>query len=454
MSQIRSACLDPDYFGKLSQYAFGLLQPKEFLFLTLAAEESQFVRLNQAKVRQIGTVQDSILELSLVYQSAPGRLHKNSYSLTLSGLGAEDQARIKDALRSLQSEVQELPCDPYAELPRNAESSHTENRGELLGHSDVISELLAPLENTDLAGLYSSGPVVRAMAHSEGQKHWFYTENFSLDYSLYTQTQRALKGTYAGSKWNREAYGAEVRKSREQLALLNTQTIRVPKGAHRVYLAPAATYDLITMLNWGALSEASIRQGDSPLRKLQTGEKKLSPLFSLEENFQKGGSPRFNSEGELAPERLSVIDQGQLQNSLVSSRTALEYHVKSNQACSSETLRAPVVAAGTLQESEILKKLDKGLYLSNLHYLNWSDQPGGRITGMTRYACFWVENGKLVAPMESLRFDDTIFNLFGESLLGLTQSQTWIPEVGSYEMRDLGGMWCPGMLMDRMTFTF
>ena len=31
----------------------------------------------------------------------------------------------------------------------------------------------------------------------------------------------------------------------------------------------------------------------------------------------------------------------------------------------------------------------------NLHYLNWSDNIGGRITGMTRYACFWVENGEI-----------------------------------------------------------
>ncbi len=453
MTLSRSALFDPEYFDHLNQYSFGLLKPKEFLFLSLASEESQFVRLNSAKVRQTGTVQDSILTLSLVYESEPGRLHKNSYSLTLTGQSYEDQIGIKEAVRRLQTEVRNIPADPYAELPKDAESSHFEKRGTLLESSEVISQLLSPLNKTDLAGIYSAGPIVRAMAHSEGQKHWFYTENFSLDYSLYTSSQRALKGTFAGANWNPDAYAQEVRNAQKQLTLLESKPIRVPRGIHRAYLAPAAVFDLVTMLSWGGIGEASIRQGDSLLRKLRTGEKQFSPLLSLEQNFKKGEAPRFNSEGELAPEQLILIENGQLRNSLISSRTAKEYGIASNHACPSETLRVPVVAAGSLKEADILKELGTGLYLSNLHYLNWSDQPGGRITGMTRYACFWVENGKLVAPMETMRFDDTLFHLFGSSLLGLTETQSFIPEVGSYEMRDLGGMWCPGMLLGGMTFT-
>jgi predicted Zn-dependent protease len=291
------------------------------------------------------------------------------------------------------------------------------------------------------------------MAHSGGQKHWFYTENFSLDYSLYTDSQRALKGTFAGSKWNPEAYAQDIKKAKQQLALLDRKPIRVTRGTHRTYLAPAAVYDLVSMLNWGGISEAAIQQGDSPLRKLKQGEKSFSKLFNLDQNFQKGEVPRFNAEGELAPEVLPLIEKGQLRNSLVSARTSKEYGIPSNHANGSETFRAPFVSGGSLNESEVLKELGTGLYLSNLHYLNWSDHPGGRITGMTRYACFWVEKGELVAPIESMRFDDTLFQLFGSSLLNLTQTPVFMPEVGTYEMRDLGGMWCPGILLEGMAFT-
>jgi predicted Zn-dependent protease len=55
--------------------------------------------------------------------------------------------------------------------------------------------------------------------------------------------------------------------------------------------------------------------------------------------------------------------------------------------------------------------------------LNWSDQSGGRITGMTRYAFFWVENSEFIAPIENLRFDDSIYDFLGEKLEAFTDSR-------------------------------
>ena len=72
---------------------------------------------------------------------------------------------------------------------------------------------------------------------------------------------------------------------------------------------------------------------------------------------------------------------------------------------------------------------------------------------MTRYACFWVENGEIIAPIEDLRFDDSIYNLFGANLLGVTDFQNIIPDTGSYEFRNVGGAKVPGMLLSDMAFT-
>jgi predicted Zn-dependent protease len=88
-----------------------------------------------------------------------------------------------------------------------------------------------------------------------------------------------------------------------------------------------------------------------------------------------------------------------------------------------------------------------------LHYLNWSDRPNGRVTGMTRYACFWVEDGAIVAPIENLRFDDSIYRCFGEQLVALTDTAVVIPEVGTYDHRSLGGMWVPGAIVDDFVYT-
>ena len=75
------------------------------------------------------------------------------------------------------------------------------------------------------------------------------------------------------------------------------------------------------------------------------------------------------------------------------------------------------MASGQLNQEDVVKEIEKGLYLSNIHYLNWSDNAGGRITGLTRYACFWVEGGEIVAPIETMRFDDSFYRFFGNKLL-------------------------------------
>ena len=53
--------------------------------------------------------------------------------------------------------------------------------------------------------------------------------------------------------------------------------------------------------------------------------------------------------------------------------------------------------------SPSLAALDTGIYVGNLWYLNFSDRPACRITGMTRFASFWVEHGKIVAPVNVMR---------------------------------------------------
>jgi len=203
----------------------------------------------------------------------------------------------------------------------------------------------------------------------------------------------------------------------------------------------------------GAVGAASLQQGSSALLKLQTGEHSLSTLFNLKENFSKGAVPRFNELGIIAPEELLVIRDGTLINPLVSAKTAKEYNQISNGANNGEYMRSPVIGTGTLSQPEILSRLGTGLYLANLHYLNWSDRPNGKITGMTRYACFWVEDGKIIAPIENLRFDDSIYDFLNQNLEAFTDFQEFIPNTDTYGSRSLGGMLSPGMLVKNFAFT-
>ena len=97
--------------------------------------------------------------------------------------------------------------------------------------------------------------------------------------------------------------------------------------------------------------------------------------------------------------------------------------------------------------------LDTGLYIGNLWYLNFSDRPACRVTGMTRFASFWVDQGRIVAPVNVMRFDDSVFRLFGERLVGLTSERELVVSDQSYRARSVSSMRLPGAVVSEMAFT-
>lgn len=421
----------------------------EHFTLRLSSESSQFTRFNSAKVRQTGYVQDGSIQLTLM---ANQRSSFRQFSFT--GNWDIDWELAYTALQELRHELPLLPIDPYLVIPSGNNISREVNTGKLLTPEILVPSILETVVNLDFIGMYAGGIVIRGYGDSSGQKHWFINDSFNLDYSLFMTSAQAVKGTFAGSEWNETAYLAKINDGKKQLEMLSRPVKELPKGQYKTYFAPAAVADLLGMLSWGAISEADIQQGNSALAALSRQEKQLSPKFTLRENFQSGLVPRFNNLGEIAVPELTLIEKGILINSLVNSRTAKEYNKPANGANSSETLRSPDISLGNLTFEDILPNLDTGLYISNLHYLNWSDRPSGRITGMTRYACFWVENGEIIAPIANLRFDESLYRFWGaENLIDFTNQSEFIPEVGTYESRQLGGSLVPGMLVNDFTYT-
>lgn len=434
-------------FEALSESLFQSLLRDEELSLNLSAEDSLFLRFNGNRVRQNTEVEQRSLSLKL---QAQGRTVEKSRPLT--GSFESDLAALKLLLESCRVEINVLPPDPNQIPLENNGISSEEFLGNLLPAEALMQNVIDMAENSDLAGLYAGGPVIRANSNSKGQSHWFSSETFFLDYSLY-DGHRAAKAVYSGAQWHSHEFATNLQRAREQLALQTRPVQIVRPGKYKTYLAPAAFSALLGLLSWGALSAAAWKQGRSPLRKFADRQKQLSPLLTIRENFGMGFTPRFNSLGEVAPSTISLIEKGELKELLVNSRTAKEFGLVSNAASEGESLRALECRPGTLQEKDVLKELGTGLYLSNLHYLNWSDPMSARITGMTRYACFWVEGGEIVGPIKDLRWDESLYEALGPNLLALTDKAEIDPAVETYSHRTIGGAKTPGALIDQFTFT-
>lgn len=435
------------HFDALADHLLGKLTAEESVTLNLSAEDTLYVRFNANRVRQNTDVQQMVLSLQL---QALGRTVKQS--CTLSGDREADSDLLSATLQACRAEVAVLDVDPNQVPIANHGSSDDNFTGALLAPQDVVPAILDSAQGCDLAGLYAGGVVIRANRNSAGQNHWFATESFFLDYSLY-DGPKAAKGSYAGARWDTPAWAANLARTRDLLDKLKRPTVNVKPGQYRTYLAPRAFADVLGMMGWNALSAAAWKQGRSPFKKLVEREARFSPLLSFRENFGLALTPRFNSQGEVSESLLPLMQAGELCTLLVSSRTAKEYGLSGNAAEEGEAPRALDVACGTLAEPDILKAIGTGLYLSNVHYLNWSDPVSARVTGMTRYACFWVENGEIVGPINDLRWDESLYDALGSKLLALTDWADIDPACDTYYTRALGGSRVPGALVERWTFT-
>jgi predicted Zn-dependent protease len=445
-----------DLFRQLKSSLFNELHEDEELGLNLIGEDSLFVRFNNSRVRQNTTVEQRQLEMH--FQKNSRRVLMN---LDLCGDYETDLALCRSLLQRARREVAILPEDPGVSPLENRGTSQNFEDSRELDFEEVLKVIRGSAEGTDFTGFLAAGPQIRANANSRGQEHWFSTRSFFLDYSLFTVNEsnenKAVKGNYADKEWSSEKFLSGLASAKNQLALLKRPSREVKPGAYRVYLAPGAVSELIQMLSWNALSYSAYKKGGCAFARMADGQETLSSKFSLRENFDLGLTPPFNNLGEVPPRQIDLIENGRLKQFLVSTRSAREYGVESNCAdmneWGQESLRSPELRPGDMPEKEALRRLGTGLYLSNLHYCNWSDVQAARVTGMTRYACFWVENGEIAAPIRDLRFDESLYSAFGKELEAVTKEQHIDPNVDTYFRRSLGGKFLPGLLVGKFQFT-
>lgn len=423
------------------------ISDQERFTLAYNAEESDFIRFNHAKVRQVGHVQQASVTLKLINDERHADLQ-----LTLSGDGELDRQRLSEALEQLRETVALLPKDPY--LKPNTEAWQNTNVQDLpLPDSEHVVGQIAELgEGLDLVGFYAAGPLYRGFASSWGAFGWHEANSFNFDWSLFHENGQAVKANYAGHDWSDDGFARRFELAREQLEFLGKPLKTLAPGQYRAYLAPAAMDEIIGMLCWGGFSAQSLANKTSPLQRLYSGDAQFSPLVSLDEQVSGSLSPAFSGEGY--PRRdLALIREGKGGEQLVGSASAAEYGLAANGAEPWEAPNSLNMAGGSLELEQILEKIGTGLYIGNLWYLNYSDQPAARLTGMTRFATFWVEDGKIQAPVSTMRFDDSAYSLLGSALEDLTRERELILSTSTYSQRQTASSQLPGALISKLTLT-
>ena len=448
------AYLEPQAFEALARE---LLQPHPAVdrsTLYLRAEASDFLRFNQGKLRQATNVQQTQLTLAV-----ERGLRRAESTLSLGGEPALDAVRLKDELALLIDQLDLIADDPWLQRPTAASSSTRDDRGTLpeAGHViHLVHELSAQRRQLDLVGFYAGGPVARGFADSLGARHWHRVESFNFEWCLYHRADKAIKTVYAGTAWDDAAFAARLDEAAARLPLLERTPRSLDPGAYRAALSPSAMAELLSTLGWSGFSLKARRTGVSSLVRLQRGDAAFHSTFELNEAFAHSTTPAFTAEGFTRPAGVALVQGGRLPadgGTLNSARSAAEYGVPANGVDAHESPQALQLRAGPIAQADVLRTLDTGLYISNLWYLNYSDRAACRMTGMTRFACFWVEGGKLVAPVNVMRFDDDAMRLFGSGLVGLSDTPEFMPNSDTYGERQLSSVTTPAAVVEGFALT-
>ncbi|MBC7414220.1 MAG: TldE/PmbA family protein [Herminiimonas sp.] len=439
------------YFQALAALLDQSLQGAEQYKCWFAAEATDFVRFNRSAIRQSGHVRQSILTLDLI----DGRRHAASV-VTLAGDLEQDWALVAATISALRVQLPDLPDDPYLRLPSAVTSSEHAMAGTLPPTGEMVDQILVAAVGLDLVGILAAGPIYRGFADAAGQRNWHESATFNLDWSLYlsgTESRdKAVKSSYAGADWDGAEFRRRIDAAQANLALLARPPVNIAPGAYRAYLTPTAVNEIVGMFNWNGLSEKALRTRQSGLRRMRDEGMCLHPSITLRELTADGIAPDFQAEGFTKPDSVTLIEGGRLVGSMIAPRTATEYGLLTNGADADESMKSLDLAAGDLAMADALRQLGTGIYVSNLWYLNFSDRANCRITGMTRFATFWVENGEIVAPLNVMRFDESVYRLLGDNLLALTREREFIIANDTYLERSTASARMPGALVKDFSF--
>jgi predicted Zn-dependent protease len=435
-----------EHFYQLADEIGALLKQGEVFTCYLMGEDSDFVRLNQNRVRQAGRVRQIELELDLI----EGARHAAA-RFDLSGEIGFDRAILQQQLEALRGQRAHLPDDPHLLYAVEGRSHEDCRESRLRSARDAVSEILRSAEGLDLVGIWASGPQYRGFANSFGQRNWFECASFNFDWSCYLSPEKAIKSRFAGFDWTANALHRRVQQIRSQLPVLSKAPRVLTPGRYRAYLAPAALQEILDMVSYSGFSLKQHRTKQSSLLKLRRQERSLAQAVELAEDNCNGIAPLFTPGGFNKPEHVPLIRQGRYAESLAAPRSAREYAVPVTAA--TESPESLVMAGGELALTDVLAALDTGLYINNLWYCNFSDRGDCRLTGMTRYACYWVANGEIKAPINVMRFDDSLYRMLGENLIGLTQGRERRFDADTYHRRSTRSMYLPGALIDGFNLT-
>jgi len=243
----------------------------------------------------------------------------------------------------------------------------------------------------------------------------------------------------------------EMAQEAVQKTLQGSNPVELPPEEYPVILDTPAVVDILTFMAFYGFNARAVQEKKGFLTD-RLGEQIFSPLVHIVDDYTREENIGIPFDFEGAPrQKVILVEKGVAKNLVYDSITASREGKKTTgHALPPPNTWGPIpmnmiFLPGDTPKSEMLRSVQKGLWVTRFHYTNTVDPRKFILTGMTRDGTFWIENGQMAHGVKNLRFTQNILDAFRNI------------SMVSREAYSVGGEWykayAPAVKIDSFTFT-
>ncbi len=412
------ARLGPEAIRALLERALARSEADETELVYLAMDEA-LTRFAQNAIHQHVAETDATLEVRAALGTRVGTVTTNDLT----------EAGLERAVQQAASLARHLPDNPewpglpgpqtYAAQPPPFDEAVARLVDDPVLRARAVADLCAEARATRLeaSGAYSVARYEHAILNSNGL--FAYAPSTQIDATFVCEQSEPPASSYAhATGWRHEQVDlVRLRQDAFRRARTTQRRRPLPAGEYPVVLEPYAVLTLIEAMVEDGMGALAVQEGRSWMNA-HFGERCMSPLITITDDaFDADGLPRaFDCEG-VAKQRVPIVVAGVPTSPVYDRWTARREPGKTStghaQPYDDEDWDGPLpenlaLAPGPASLDDLIRGVERGLYISRFWYVRQTASRGAAATGTTRDGVWWIEGGELAYPVAELRFDQEL----------------------------------------------
>jgi len=213
----------------------------------------------------------------------------------------------------------------------------------------------------------------------------------------------------------------------EKIKIARNDIIDVQPDNYEVILAPSSIGQLVAYLVFVGMNAISYDKRQSYFEN-KIGDKVFSDIITIMDDPSFPGliSTDYNSDGHIYKKNV-LVKNGTFKKFLVNNY----YSYKTGMVKNGGEGQCLVLDKGNTTLNSMIKGIKKGLYISNLHYMNFINPKETSVTGLTRDGTFLIEDGKMTKVVNNLRYTVKLVDIL-KNITALENVCHIIPNSGNY----------------------